>query len=694
MTTGMRKLAAWLPLVVVLSFVGGTARTDEGMWTFNDFPKDKVKPYGFTPDDKWLTHVRSAAIRIAGGCSGSFVSPEGLVMTNHHCVHECVQNLSTADKDFVKAGFFAKTLADEPKCPAMEIDALIDISNVTDRLGKATAGLTDAKYIDALKAETAKIEKECAPDASLRCEVVSLWQGGRYDLYKYKRYQDVRLVMAPEFDAAFFGGDPENFMFPRFDLDMGFARVYENDKPAKTPDYFPFSPAGPKDGDLTFVPGNPGGTDRGLTTAELEFERDVYLPLGIERLSELRGAISEFQHRGDEARRISTDELFSIENRLKAYKGRVEALRDKDFFAAHDAQERAFRDRIAKDAALQKNYGGAWDAIAKAMVRKKQIYLRYATLERGRGFECDLFAIARKLVRGADERPKANEKRLEEYTDAALPELTADLFSTAPIDDDFEIMRLSHALTKLRENLGARDPLVKKVLGKDTPDEVATRLVKGTKLKDLAVRKQLWDGGKKAVAASTDPMIVFAKLVDADSRAVRKVSDDEVDAVEKKNSELINHARFELEGTSNYPDATFTLRLSYGTVTGYEENGAQVKPFTNFAGGFDLATGKFPYALPDSWYAAKKSGKLKLTTPLNFVTSNDIIGGNSGSPVINKDAQIVGLVFDGNIQSLGGEYFFDPKVNRTVAVDSAAIMEALRHIYAADRLADELSAKK
>jgi hypothetical protein len=684
MTKSVRWIATW-----GLALAALTARADEGMWTFNAFPKEKLKAaHGFEPDDKWLEQVRLSSARLAGGCSGSFVSQHGLVMTNHHCAQGCIEQLSSAEKDLVKGGFNARTLNDEVKCPAVEINQLVGITDVTARMKKATQGLDGAKYADAQKAEMAKIEKECAADAKTRCDVVSLYHGGIYNLYQYKRFQDVRLVFAPEFAIAFFGGDPDNFMFPRYDLDVSFLRVYEDGKPAPTPNHFKWSAGGAKDGELTFVTGHPGGTNRQLTVSQLEYHRDVALPEALIRMAELRGLYTEFQNRGPEQKRISNGKLFGIENGYKATRGRYTALVDKDFFASKVATEEKLRADIARDPEKQKKYGNAWTAIAKAQAQLKNIRKPLAFKERGDGFGSTLFHVAQALVRGGEERPKANAKRLKEYRDANLPALTQQVFSPAPIYDELEIFRLTHSLTKMREELGADDPFVKKVLGKESPNEVATRLIKGTQLKDLALRKKLWDGGKGAVNGSKDPMILLAKAIDPEARSVRKTYEDEIEAVVKKNTELIAQARFETQGTSTYPDATFTLRLSYGQVKGWTEAGKTVPPFTTIAGAFDRATGRPPFDLPESWLGAKS--KLALSTPFNFVTTNDIIGGNSGSPVVNKNAEIVGLIFDGNIHSLGGDYGFDPALNRAVAVHSQAIMEALTRIYGADRLVGEL----
>ena len=675
--------------LLVLCTAATSARADEGMWTYNGFPKALVeKKHGVKVTDAWLDHARLSSVRLAQGCSGSFVSANGLVMTNHHCVETCLQQLSSAEKDFIAAGFHAKTPAEELKCPVLEVNQLVEITDVTARMKKATAGLTGKRFNDAQKAETARIEGECQTSDALRCNVVTLYHGGRYDLYRYRRHQDVRMVFAPEFAIAFFGGDPDNFMFPRYDLDASFVRVYEDGKPLQAKNFLAWNPAGPKEGDVVFVSGHPGGTDRQLTIAELEYQRDVALPERIAAYSELRGALTQYQARGAEQRRVSNSLLFGIENSLKVLKGEREALVDKGFFGQKVAAEEAFKKKVAADkkngpATLQ-----AFASIQQAEDLQRNVRFDVSYVAGSAGFMTDYYRIARILVRGGDERPRKNEERLEEYQEAKLPAVTQALFSPAPIDDEFEIFKLTYSLGKLRENLGPDHSFTKKVLGQESPAEVAKRLVTGTKLRDVAVRKQLWEGGKAAVDASQDPMIVFVRNLDPDQRAVRKMMEDEIESVRKKGSETIAAARFAVEGTSSYPDATFTLRLSFGTVKGWTEGKKVIPAFTTFAGAFERNTGREPFALPQSWLDAKP--RLDLKTKFNFVATTDIIGGNSGSPVIDRDGRVVGLVFDGNIWSLGGNYGFDEKLNRTVAVDTAALTAALDKIYGATRVLEEL----
>jgi len=663
------------------------------MWLLNAFPSEQVaRKYGFSPTPRWLDHVRLASVRMAGGCSGSIVSPDGLVMTNHHCAHHCIDQLSTAKKNYVETGFTALASKDEVRCPNMELNELVEITDVTQRVNAATQGLTGKQYNDTQKGELSKIEKECASADDVRCDVVSLYHGGLYHLYKYRRFQDIRLVFAPEFSIAFFGGDPDNFMFPRYDLDVSFVRIYDHDKPARMQQYFKWSAEGSKPGELTFIPGHPWSTSRDLTVAELEYVRDQHLPGRLLRLTEARGVLHEFAKRGPEQKRISSATLFGVENGVKALKGRREALLDPALMTSKRAAEQSLRARVAADPALAAEVGGAWDAIAAAQHEAAEIRKPMQQLETGWGFWSDLFGCARALVRSTQELTVPNETRLREYVDSRMPAVKQQILSTAPIYDEFEILTLSLSLSQLREELGVDAPIVKKIFGKQSPQELATALVKGTRLKDLKVRRALLEGGKAAVDASTDPMIELARRMDPDARAIRARYEDHVDAVVKKNSELIAKARFKVYGTSIYPDATSTLRITYGEVKGWQEQGHEVAPITKIGGAFERATGQAPFALPASWLSAKD--KLNPATPMNFCTTNDIIGGNSGSPVINKDAEIVGLVFDGNIHSLGGDYAFDASKNRAVALHSAGLLEALDKVYGAKRIRDELAAAR
>ncbi len=678
-----------IPVLVSILGLSGVVRADEGMWTFDNFPSAIVKQrYGFEPNPAWLEHVRLASIRLAQGCSGSFVSPEGLVMTNHHCAHACIEELSTRRRDYVTTGFWARTAAEEVKCPTLEVNQLVALSDVTARVKGATQGLSGSQFYEAQKGAMAQIEKECATGEDVRCDVVTLYHGGRYDLYKYRRFQDVRLVFAPEFAIAFFGGDPDNFNFPRYDLDVSFLRVYLGGKPARLDQYLPLSRKGPSAGELVFVAGNPGGTSRLTPLSQLEEARRTELPDRLFYLSELRGILEQFQTESAERKRISTDLLFSVENSSKALEGRREALEDPLFWAQLAQREQALRKAVDADPELKKASGNAWDTYAKALERFRPMRDRYRMLETGRGFVSELFRFARGLVRMAEELPKPNEKRLREYADSNLPALRQMLLSTAPVYPELEITSLTFSLTQLRRTLGADDPIVRKVLGVRSPRELATALVSGSQLGKVELRRSLLDGGKMAVDASADPMIAFARLIDPDAREVRQRFESEVEGPQRQASEQIAKAQFKVYGTSTYPDATFSPRLSFGTVKGWREGDKEIAPFTTLAGAFERHTGREPFELPASWLKAKP--RLELSTPFNFVADNDIIGGNSGSPVVDRRGQAVGLVFDGNIRSLAGDYGFDGRDNRTVAVDSAALYETLDKIYGAERIVREL----
>ena len=679
-----------LSLIALSTVLASPVRADEGMWLLNNFPAKKLeKKYNVKIDQAWLDHARLSSARLAGGCSGSFVSPDGLVLSNHHCARQCVQDLSTSGKDYIKEGFAAKSSAEELTCPTTEINQLVSITDVTQAINDKTKGLKDQKYNDTLKATLSQIEKDCSKGSEdVRCEVVTLYHGGLYHLYQYRRFQDVRLVFVPEEAMAFFGGDPDNFNFPRYDLDMSFLRVYDHGKPLKSDHYFKWSKTAAKEGDVTFVTGHPGHTERLLTISELEALRDYNLPETIAKASEIRGMLTEYGKRGKEEHRTARDLLFSIENGLKVFKGRLETLNDKKFFEAKKKDEDKLIRSVKAKAEWAKEYGHAWDEVAKAEVQLKDIHLAYNWLEANRAFYSDLYGYARGLVRAAKELPKPNGERLREFTDSKLPELKQRLFSTAPVYPELETTLLDFSLTKLRENLKADHAVVKRIFAKESPEDLAARLVKGTKLQDVAFRKKLFEGGWPAIQASTDPMIQFALSLDDDSRAVRKIYEDQIESVLKKNGEKIAKARFLVNGSDTYPDATFTLRISYGKIEGYNENGKFVKPITTLGGAFERNTGYDPFALPESWLAAKS--KIDMATPLNFCSTNDIIGGNSGSPVINAKGEVVGLIFDGNIQSLGGDFGYESTQNRAIAVHSTGIIEALKKIYGADRLVSEL----
>ena len=690
-----RFLSALLLALFSLQTLHITALADEGMWTFNNVPRAEIKKkYGFDVTDEWLKNVRLASVRFNNGGSGSFVSSSGLVLTNYHIVEDIVAEVSTPEKDYAKEGFVAKTRAEEIKAPSLELNVLMSIEDVTSRVnGAVKAGATDAEAFAARRAEISAIEAESLKATGMRSDVVTLYQGGQYNLYRYKKYTDVRLVFAPEFQAAFFGGDPDNFNFPRFNIDMALVRVYENDQPVKPQHYFKWSTAGAKEGDLVFVTGHPGSTSRLNTVAHLEQLRETSIPIILRLLERREAVLKKYMAMGDEQTRQAQSELNSVQNSLKVYRGQLKGLKDPSLMARKMKEEDALRKSIAGNPERQKMYGDAWDSIAKAhkayptYIRERRIF------EQAGGFNSTLFNFARALVRLAAENEKPNAERLPEYTDARRASLELGLYSPAPIHEDFEKLKLADSLGFMVELLGADNELAKQVLAGKTPEARANELIAGTKLKDPEFRKELAKGGKAAIDASTDPMIVVAKLVDAKAREVRKRYESEVTGVERSNYAKIARALFETEGTKLYPDATFTLRLSYGAVAGYTEDGKKIPPFTTLGGLYarsDAFKRQFPYVLPQRWL--DKKSEVNASTPFNFVSTNDIIGGNSGSPTINQNGELVGLIFDGNIQSLVGDFMYDGSVNRAISVDSRGMLEVMKKIFWANELVAELTA--
>jgi hypothetical protein len=682
-------------LLGLLFLASAAGQAAEGMWTLDNLPLAKMKSqYGFAPDAAWVERVMRASVRLAGGCSGSFVSRDGLVMTNHHCIDACLEELSSASRDLVHDGFLAARRDNEPRCAGVELNRLEQTTDVTGQVKAATSGLEGEAFTLAQNAVRARLTAACVGDdkATVRCDLVKLYDGGLYHLYRYHRFSDARLVWAPEDAIANFGGDPDNFNFPRYALDMALLRAYENGKPVAVKDYLPFSRSGAAAGELTLVTGHPGNTSRLLTVAQLESARDLRLLHGLLSIAELRGVLTQYGSQSAEAERVAKTQLDGIENFYKVLKGELEALQDPELMRRKRADEEALKAFVASQPTLRASTAGAWAAIEQAQVQYRNLESEYAAMEANRSFQSNHLGFARTLVRGAEERAKPNADRLPEYVDSKMPEVEQRLFSPAPIYPDFEKVKLTWALTKMRERLGPDHAFVTRVLGRESPAQLAERLIKNTTLGDVAVRRALWAGGKAALAQSSDPFIQLALAIDPFGRALRKRVEADVEAVELKNTELIAQARFAHLGTSLYPDATFSLRLSYGEVKGWEVRGRPVAPFTNTAGAFARHTGAEPFALPPAWLAAK--GKLDLTAPMNFVTDNDITGGNSGSPVLNRDAEVVGLAFDGNIESIGGDYGYDERKNRMVAVHSGFMLDALRKVYAADALVEELTAPR
>ena len=682
-------------LVLILGFLTAArpSTADEGMWTFDNPPLMQLKDkYNFTPTQQWLDHIRLSSVRFNDGGSGSFVSPNGLVITNHHVAFGQLQKVSTKEKDYVKDGFYAKTQTDELKCPDLELNVLVSMENVTTRVqGAVKPGMSEKQALTARRAEQAKIEKESLDKTGFRSDVVSLYAGGEYWLYRYKKYTDVRLVFAPEQQVAFFGGDPDNFTFPRYDLDFAVLRVYENGRPVQSKDYLKWNTKGAADGDLVFISGHPGSTQRGLTVAQLENERDLMYPTRINRFKRQLQALRAYAARGPEQARQAADDIFGLENTVKAFNGEFNGM-DKSLFDKKTKEESDLRAKVAANPEWQRDFSDAWEAIAGATTKQAQLFKQQQF--RSISTASNLASLARQIVVLVAEIKKPDAERLSGYHDSQLEELKFYLFSPAPIYPEFEEAMLTFSLQDSLDQLGSDDPWVKTVLNGKTPAQVASEVIRGTKLTDPAVRKSLVEGGEAAVNASSDPLIALARKVDPFFREIRKEYEDNVESVMTSAGEKIAKARFAIYGKSVYPDATFTLRLAYGTVQGYPMNGTKAPSKTTFYGLYDRSASfdnKPPFNLLPRFVQQKS--KIDLSTPLDFVMTADIIGGNSGSPVINRNGEFVGIIFDGNIESLTGNFVYLEETNRAVAVHSAAIVEALRKIYDAPAVANELEGK-
>ena len=661
------------------------------MWTFDAPPLDYWRrTYGFAPDQKWLDHVRLSSVRLPN-CSASFVSARGLVMTNHHCGRDCTAAASPADSNYIQTGFAAGTLADEKKCARLYVDQLQSIQNVTDRVRSAVTGKTPSEQAAQRSAAIAQIQSECNQQTQLNCQVVTLYQGGIYSLYRYRRFNDIRLVMAPEGDIAFFGGDPDNFTYPRYDLDLTLLRVYENGQPYAPPDYLKWSPAGAIENELVFVVGNPGSTGRLNTIAQMAFLRDIGYPASLAAYKRALAIYAELARTDTSAARRYQNEVFGVANSQKAVTGYRAGLIDTLSMAKKRAFEQEFRARIAADPKLQAQYGGTWDAIAAAQ-RELATFnpqLRY----RGFGGGSTLLQLGAGLLRVATEGGKPDSARLPQYRGAGLNNIRTQLTQPIPIDTAFERLAIAAQLRAAQGELPASDPFLQAALRGRTPDAVAADLVRSTKVGDLSFRQSLLQGGEAAVNASTDPLIVWVRAVDPLSRAVT-IRANALNATIAANSEKIGQALFAAYGTALPPDATFTLRISDGVVKGFPSNGTIAPYKTTFYGLYERSAAfddKDPFKLPKRWVERKNN--LDLSTPYNFVSTNDIIGGNSGSPVINRNAEVVGLVFDSNIEGVSSRFIFSTEVGRTVSVHSRGIVEALRKMYDGARIADELQGR-
>lgn len=683
---------------LLLTSLGGAAlfshaRADEGMWTFDHLPMKAMKAtYGFSPSAEWINHVVQSSARLAEGCSASFVSGDGLVMTNHHCANSCLSALSDKQHDYFRDGFYSKSLKEERQCPGMELDRLDGMTDVSDTVQSATDGKTGAAYAKAMQAVESRLTQDCVKgDAEhWRCDMVSLYHGGMTALYKYRRYKDVRVVMAPEQGIAFFGGDPDNFSYPRYDIDLSVLRVYQDGKPVHTP-FLKVDPAGPKAGELVFTSGNPGSTQRGLPAEALAFQRDTLNPAVIGMLSVMEGALWAYSREGAEQAKEAENTLFGVQNSLKSYSGTQAALQSGDIVAQRRKDDAALQAWIDADARRAKSYGKPFKAVADAVTLEKSLFRQNIGLSMAlRG----LTGEAMTIVYGAYERTKPDAERKAGYHDAQLGEIAAQLGAHTPFYPKLQQMMIALGLTSMRQTVGEDNALVKAALGKKSPDDVAAALINGTKLGDPAARLALWKGGEKAVEASTDPLIVYARKLYPAYAALHEKMDDEVRAPLHKAEGDIARARFakaKTEGKldSVYPDATFSPRLSIGTVRGWKQDGKDIPPFTDFAGMYAHATGSEPFRLPKRWMDAKAA--VKPGTHVDFVSTNDIVGGNSGSPVIDREGHAVGLIFDGNLPSLAGDLYYDIGSNRAVATDTSAIIAALRDVYKEPALADEMT---
>ena len=683
----------FLPLVLLAAVavtVVAPALADEGMWLFNEFPAERFEErYGFVPSEQWLDDVRAAAVRFNNGGSGSFVSPEGLVITNHHVGFDCIQKLSSAENDYVGEGFVAATRGDELACPDLELNVLVSIERVTAKVaGAVEAGMDAAAAGDARRSAINGIESACQEETGLRCDVVKLYAGGEYDLYRYRRHTDVRLVWAPELQLANFGGDPDNFEYPRFNVDSAIFRVWEDGAPFRPASYLPFDPSGPEDGEVTFLVGNPGSTGRLSTMAELTELRDHVYPYALQILAHERTQLMDYSARGEEEARIARDDLLSVENGLKAVSGYMSGLLDEELMAGKAAAEKKLRAAVAADAEMAKKIGDPWSEIESVQPLARSFLPRAWAMGINDG---RLAGIAWRISRLAGERQLPDAERLGGYQETSMPSFEQRLYSEAPIYPDYEELQLASGLRQMLYQLGPTHPLVIDVLGDDSPEAVAKKAVAGTRLGDVEVRRKLVEGGAEAVAASDDPMLRLIAKVEPVARARSRRERDEIGAVETAAGARIAEAYFAVHGRDTYPDATFTLRLTYGEVKGYEQGGEEIPWHTTFGGVFERSAKlgpAEPYQMPDGLEAAAE--RVEKATPLNFVSTHDIIGGNSGSPVIDRQGRFVGIVFDGNLEMLPNRFAYQMETSRAISVDARAILESLTEIYEADHVAAEL----
>jgi hypothetical protein len=676
--------------IAALAFAASTARAEEGMWTFDNFPIARAnQTLGTSIDQSFLDQVRLSSVKF-GGCSAGIVSGEGLVMTNNHCVATCVANLSTQATNYAETGFTPKAREEEVKCPGGTAEVLTGIADVTERMHKAGEGLSGAAFTQARDAEAGRIEQEACGDATdKRCQVVSLYRGGQFKLYTYKKYTDIRLAFAPEDRAATFGGDLDNFSFPRFAIDAAFIRLYENDAPAQTPTHFVWNASKPVEGTPVFVSGSPGATQRLLTQDQLMTVRDVVLPMDQLIASELRGRLIRYSEEGERQAFEAMDPIVGLENTYKRGLGRMRALTDPAFMATRAAAEVDFRQKAGE---------GTFNDLAAVQPTLRELYAPYALLEGGTGIGTtpiaggsQLFLWARTLVRGAQERARPSDQRLPEFADSRLSAARTALFAEKPVYPELEQIRMEWWLSKTREWLTVDSPYVKPLLGKESPEQLSARVVSGTKLADPAVRRALWEGGLAAIEASDDPMIQYLLAIQEPTRSIRTEWEEKVQAPTDRASEALATARFAAYGDAVYPDATGTLRLTYGRIEGSDVPGQRWGPFTTFAGLWDRATGAAPFDVAPKLLAAKD--RIPADTVLDMTVSSDTIGGSSGSPVVNARGEIVGANFDSTVLSQRNAYGYDRQVNRSVIVTTGAVTTALRDVYGMSGLVAELGVR-
>ncbi len=672
-----------LAATAAAAFASTAAHADEGMWTFDNFPEERMREaYGWAPDQAWLDRVQAAAVRLTGGCSASFVSDAGLILTNQHCVASCLFDNSTAATDYLQDGHVANRRSEELPCPGQQAEVVTAITDVTDEVKGAFEGLSGEALTKARDARISEIESaNCTDRETTRCQVVTLFGGGQYKLYQYRKYSDVRLAWAPEARASTFGGDPDNFNFPRYSMDASFLRAYENGAPVATPSHLQWNPRAPQEGEITFVVGNPGSTSRLYTQSQLAFEREVRVPITLTTLSELRGRLISAMDESAKKAREGRDTLNGVENSLKVYIGRTGALGDPDFSAQLAQAETELRERVANNPAI----GDPWSDVETAIEAYRALYLP-ARFTDPSG---TLYGYAQALVFAAQEREKPNSERLPGYTESALPLTEKRLLDERPVYPWLDTMMMEWSLSKAREYLGVDDDDTRLLLGRESPEQLAERLVANTRLGDPAVRRQLWDGGLAAVQTSDDPMIQYALRLADRQRALEGRIDEVYSGPLAIAGGKLADARFEAYGDTLYPDATFTLRISYGQVQGWEERGQQIPFMTTMGGTFERATGNEPFDLAQAFVASHD--EIDINAAYDFVSTNDIIGGNSGSPVIDREGTVIGAAFDGNIHSLGGNYGYDGTLNRTVSVSTDAVQEGLETIYPAPALVAELA---